>query len=80
MISFHSALSYGIQPLTGPITLRSTEGQQMLGSNTRAHNPKVAMEVGAKSTGPAWGTEAAIHAVVLAELRALGVGAGIHTG
>lgn len=52
----------------------------MLGSNTRAHNPKVAMEVGAKSTGPAWGTEAAIHAVVLAELRALGVGAGIHTG
>lgn len=27
-----------------------------------------------------WGTEAAIHAVVLAQLRALGVGAGIHTG
>lgn len=38
------------------------------------------MEVGAKDTGPAWGTEAAIHAVVLAELRALGVGAGVHTG
>ena len=36
--------------------------------------------MGAKGTGPAWGTEAAIHAVVLAELRALGVRAGIHTG
>lgn len=52
----------------------------MLGSNASAHNPKVALEVETKGTGPAWGTEAAIHAVVLAQLRALGVGAGIHTG
>ena len=80
MISFHSVLSYGMQPLAGPVTLRSREGQLMLGLNARDHNPKVAMEVEAKGTGHTWRTEAAIHAVVFAELRALGVGAGIHTG
>lgn len=29
---------------------------------------------------PAWGAEAAVHAVVLAQLGALGVGAGVHAG
>lgn len=30
--------------------------------------------------GPAWGAEAAVHAVVLAQLGAMGVGAGVSAG
>lgn len=55
MVGFYSALSYGVQPLAEPITLRSIEGQLMLGSNARDHNPKVALGWGQRSQGLPWG-------------------------
>lgn len=47
---------------------RREEGQRPSGGHPRGPG------------APAWGAEAAVHTVVLAQLGALGVGAGVHTG